>query len=345
MMKYYHSTEVTSILNLSGTGYFLILGGKEHVINLNFTRKCRKALQNHDIIGTVSAKGKDERMIKLVAVDMDGTLLNTQGRVSDRNADAIRQLQERGIEVVVCTGRSYEDAAAPVREQGLRCDVICMNGSAVFDKDGRQIQKSPLTRSQMEDILNCCKDDKVIFDFMTNQGSYTIATEEEFKMCFESDILLPASVKHEYEQIRSRFHLTTREDLLSMGLEFYKVSVIHGNPFILEKIRGALKRCHGLAAASSYHTNIEITSRTAQKGIALTEYALERGIGYREMMAIGDSENDYSMLSLQLAYTVAMENAMESIKKIAKCQTRSNVEDGVAYAIETLILSEEACAC
>ena len=63
------------------------------------------------------------------------------------------------------------------------------------------------------------------------------------------------------------------------------------------------------------------------------------------MMAIGDSENDYSMLSLQLAYTVAMGNAMESIKKIAKCQTRSNVEDGVAYAIETLILSEEACAC
>ena len=66
-----------------------------------------------------------------------------------------------------------------------------------------------------------------------------------------------------------------------------------------------------------------------------------RGVRPDEIMAIGDSENDYSMLSMDIKYTVAMGNAMESIKRIARCQTRSNIQDGVAYAIETLVLTRE----
>ena len=69
-----------------------------------------------------------------------------------------------------------------------------------------------------------------------------------------------------------------------------------------------------------------------------------RGVRPEEIMAIGDSENDYSMLSMDIKYTVAMGNAMESIKRTAKCQTRSNIQDGVAYAIETLVLTREARA-
>ena len=73
-------------------------------------------------------------------------------------------------------------------------------------------------------------------------------------------------------------------------------------------------------------------------------YASSRGVRPDEIMAIGDSENDYSMLSMDIKYTVAMGNAMESIKRIARCQTRSNIQDGVAYAIETLVLTREARA-
>ena len=80
-------------------------------------------------------------------------------------------------------------------------------------------------------------------------------------------------------------------------------------------------------------------------GKALAEYAGMRHIRLDEIMAVGDSENDYSMLSMRLKYTVAMGNGMEKIKQTARCQTRTNDEDGVAYAIETLVLAEQARAC
>lgn len=284
-------------------------------------------------------------MIKLVAVDMDGTLLNRTGKVSDRNAEALRRLQQRGIETVICTGRKYEDAVVPLKAQGLEMDVICMNGAAVYDRSGTLLLEQPLEEQQVKEILRCCEGEEIIFDFMTDRGSCTTASEAAFQRCFESDILLPASVKHEYGEIRAQFCFITKEELFSQGLKFFKISVIHENPFVLEKVKRELKANEDLALASSYHTNIEVTGLNAQKGTALAGYALEKGIRLREIMAIGDSENDYSMLSLDLGYTVAMGNAMESIKKVARCQTRSNNDDGVAYAVETLVLSEEACAC
>ena len=98
-----------------------------------------------------------------------------------------------------------------------------------------------------------------------------------------------------------------------------------------------------LAIASSAATNLELTHQDAQKGKALAGYAAMRNIGWNEIMAVGDSENDYSMLSMDLKYTVAMGNAMERIKKTAKCQTRTNSQDGVAYAIENLVFEGRSC--
>ena len=76
--------------------------------------------------------------------------------------------------------------------------------------------------------------------------------------------------------------------------------------------------------ASSDPYNRELTHGEAKKGNALAIYAAMKGIGLHEAMAVGDSENDRSMLTLDLKYTVAMGNAMESIKKTARCCTRTN---------------------
>ena len=110
----------------------------------------------------------------------------------------------------------------------------------------------------------------------------------------------------------------------------------------LEQVKERLKAVEDLAVASSFITNLELTHIEAQKGKALAAYASMKNIRLDQVMAIGDSENDYSMLSMNLKYTVAMGNAMERIKNTAKCQTRTNAQDGVAYAIENLVLYKEA---
>lgn len=280
-------------------------------------------------------------MIKLVALDMDGTLLGSDGHISDRNAHVIQCMQNAGIELLICTGRSYVDAVLPLKEKGIQASVVCLNGAGIYDWKGNLLSQRPFDREQVEAILDCCEGRGVIFDFMTDKGSVTIASEEEFKACFYEGVLLPMAA-YTYEDIRSRFRLLTREELLASDLTFYKISVVHGDTEVLKDLARELGGVSQLAVASSGYTNLELTHEKAQKGIALAAYAESRHIRLDEAMAVGDSENDRSMLSLNLKYTVAMGNAMESIKKVARCQTRTNDEDGVAYAIETLALKREA---
>lgn len=285
-------------------------------------------------------------MIRLVASDMDGTLLNRYGKISPLNVAAIQALAQRNIELVVCTGRNYEDAYAPLAEAGISCDIICMNGAAVFDRNGKKLRNQPLLESQVTSILNICRPYPVIFDFMTEEGSYTTASREELKNSFENKIFLSmVSDEHTYKTIESRFKFTTEESLLRSAMNIYKMSVVHENQEVLEQIRALLEKENGISIASSAPNNLELTHEKAQKGSALMEYAIKSKIHPREILAIGDSENDLSMLSLPFGYTIAMGNASDLIKQSTRLTTRTNEEDGVAFAIEALILSEAAAVC
>ena len=285
-------------------------------------------------------------MIRLVASDMDGTLLNRYGKISQLNVAAIQALAQRNIELVVCTGRNYEDAYAPLAEAGISCDIICMNGAAVFDRNGKKLRNQPLLESQVTSILNICRPYPVIFDFMTEEGSYTTASREELKNSFENKVFLSmVSDEHTYETIESRFKFTTEESLLRSTMNIYKMSVVHENQEVLEQIRALLEKENGISIASSAPNNLELTHEKAQKGSALMEYAIKSKIHPREILAIGDSENDLSMLRLPFGYTIAMGNASDLIKQSTRLTTRTNEEDGVAFAIEALILSEAAAVC
>lgn len=282
-------------------------------------------------------------MIRLVASDMDGTLLNRYGKVSLWNRNAIKALEQKNVGFVVCTGRNYEDTYTPLAEAGIHCDIICMNGAAVFNKKGQKLRNQPLFHSQVARILDICRPYSVLFDFMTEAGSCTITSPEELKKSFENRVFLSMVADElSYETIESRFQFLTEETLFHTGTDIFKMSIVHENPVVLEQIRHHLKKEEGISIASSASTNLELTHEMAQKGSALMEYAIKSKIHPREILALGDSENDLSMLGLPIGYSVAMENASEAVKRCARITTRTNEEDGVALAIEALILSKEA---
>ncbi|WP_143319060.1 Cof-type HAD-IIB family hydrolase [Clostridium sp. HBUAS56010] len=284
-------------------------------------------------------------MIRLIASDMDGTLLNPLGEISPKNIAAIKALEQKQVGIVVCTGRNYPDAYEPLEKAGISCDIICMNGAAVFDRNGEKLRNQPLLKSQVHAILNICRPYSVIYDFMTEEGSTTTASREELKRSFENHIFLSMlSEEHTFETIESRFAFTTESSLLSSDTDIYKMSVVHENQKFLQEIRLLLEKEEGISIASSAPNNLELTHAKAQKGSALMEYAVRNKIRPNEILAIGDSENDLSMLRLPIGYTVAMGNASELVKKHTRLITRSNEKDGVAYAIEALILSEAAAS-
>ena len=284
-------------------------------------------------------------MIRLVASDMDGTLLNRYGKISALNIAAIEALKRKNINFIVCTGRNFADASLPLEEAGISCDIICMNGAAVFDSRGQQQRKQPLAKKQVSRILSICRPFPVLYDFMTERGSSTTSTMEEFRKSFEEKIFLPMiSDEHTYDTIVQRFHFTTEEAIMDSSCDIYKMSVVHEDPEVLKQIRISLEMEEGVSIASSAPSNLELTHIKAQKGSALMEYAANTGILPREILAIGDSENDLSMLTLPIGYSIAMSNASELIKRKARLITRSNDADGVAVAIDTLLLSEAAAA-
>ena len=117
----------------------------------------------------------------------------------------------------------------------------------------------------------------------------------------------------------------------------YKIFVFCCDTEVLREIEQKLQKNERLAVASSYVNNLEITDARAQKGPVLKNYIESLGYTMEEVMAFGDSMNDYSMLSMDFGATVAMGNSEPEIIKAAKYMTKSNEEDGVAYAIEEML--------
>ena len=117
----------------------------------------------------------------------------------------------------------------------------------------------------------------------------------------------------------------------------YKLFLFSDDREMLAEIDKELAKQKQIAVSSSFPTNLEITDVRAQKGPVLKEYIESLGYQMEEVMTFGDSRNDKSMLSMDFGATIAMANADEELKKAAKYITKSNVELGVAYAIEELL--------
>ncbi|MDO5416807.1 MAG: Cof-type HAD-IIB family hydrolase [Lachnospiraceae bacterium] len=276
------------------------------------------------------------KTIRLLAVDMDGTLLSPDGTVSRANADAIRSIQQAGVRVAVCTGRSFHDASLPVKAAGLVCDFICMNGAACYGKDGKQTGKITIPVGKQRRILELAEEFGLATDLMGEDCSYTTQTREAFRESYEAGILLPMA-ELDFASVEERFTFLSRQELEARGVDIYKISVMHRSSELLGEVRAVLEAEGGLALAASHETNLEITSSFAQKGRALVEYAKKNQIELHEIMAIGDSGNDVSMLSLPLGFSVSMGNAMEEAKRAARFETKTNAQDGVAWALEELL--------
>lgn len=287
--------------------------------------------------------------IRLIASDMDGTLLDPQTNISKANADAIRRLESAGIEFLICSGRDYEDARSAMESCDITCGYICLSGAAVYSQDGEILNEIPLTHQNLVDIERILTEQEVDMDILTSHGRYTTAPEdrrlEELYSFLSGRIGSPASISRELEDaVQKRMESTTFISSLKDLSEDITVFKICSNGLSVQKV-AALKEIFAgypdLAAASSFPNNIELTNQAAQKGPALKAYAESKGISLEDVMVLGDSDNDLSMFTPEFGWTVAMENAMSCIREAAKYHTKSNREDGVAWAIRRLVFQEE----
>ena len=289
-------------------------------------------------------------MIKLISSDMDGTLLDSYRQITPINIEAIKKAQENGINFIINTGREYPNARALVESAGLKCDLICSNGSCAFDKDGNLLFEHEIDKETIRKIFDAFNEYSMEPSLYTTEGRISLLPLEERKI-YTRDVFIPAiQVNHpdmEYtlddfrELVDNVILVDGQEALLNSDHRILKISSNSTDHEALKKLRVELEKIPGLAVVSTVPTDIEITSVHAQKGSTLLDYAKRDGLTPDEIVAIGDSENDYSMLSIPGIHSVAMENACDMIRNICVYQTRANTRDGIAYIINCILADRE----
>ncbi len=276
---------------------------------------------------------------------MDGTLLTATQQVTAENREAVLKAQEQGVEVVVATGRSYQEAIFVLEGAGIKCPVICVNGAEVRSADGEIVSSSPLNKEAARQAALRLVENGVYFEVYTNEGTYT--EDEDKAISVIVDIFSTANPEVPIEEIaeaaEERFHkgLVKKIDGYDQlfkedQYKIYKILAFSLDPEKLAAASGAMQDISGLAISSSGSENIEITSIDAQKGIALEKFVESRGISLQETMAIGDNFNDVSMLE-RVGKPVAMGNAAEEIKALCGEVTVTNEESGVGKAIMAVL--------
>lgn len=280
-------------------------------------------------------------MIKLIASDMDGTLLNSEHKISEENLEAIKKAQKLGVHFAIATGRIYSDVEPFLKEMGIECECIVMNGAEYRSKDGNVLESVYIDKNKAAEIFNMIKQNEISSEIYTNNGLYTIDTKEKVLIqiayrvqafnpgvSFEEALVLAK----EHNHFTNLNYVTDINEFLNSDIEIGKFVAFYNDEETTVKVKRKLEAIEGLAITSTFTKNIEINNKDAQKGFILTKVAQKMGINKDEVMVIGDSFNDYSMFT-EFPISFAMENAVSKIKEIAKYVTDTNDNAGVAKAI------------
>jgi Cof subfamily protein (haloacid dehalogenase superfamily) len=284
-------------------------------------------------------------MIKLIASDMDGTLLNEKHKIDKETVVAINKAEEAGIKFAISTGREYETVKQLLEENNIKCHCVLMNGAEYRDENGNIIEDINIEQEAAAQIINMLQKEKITARIFTNKGIYTMDTKEEAleEMMYRTLSFNPELTEAEALEVAkgqpyfvNLNYISDLDEFLNSNMEIRKFVAFHSDRELIIKVKKIIEQIENIAVSSSFTDNMEITHITAQKGIILAKVAEKMGFKREEVMVLGDSFNDYSMFT-EFTESVAMGNAIPEIKKIAKYITDTNGNLGVAKAIYKLL--------
>jgi Cof subfamily protein (haloacid dehalogenase superfamily) len=275
--------------------------------------------------------------IKLVAMDIDGTLLDSHAQVPEKNARAIAEAAARGVEIVLVTGRRF-DFARPIAD-ALPCDLhlIVSNGALIKSKSGDTHQQLLLPSHTARQVIE-------------STGAFRANAAVIFDRPMERQVILE---KVEWDDPlrggyfrRNRAYIAEVSPLVDClnGEDPIQVMFTGG----CQPIRKAMRELAALPIAADFtlalteyeqrdFSILDVLRPGVTKGVALKEWARRRGIAREEIMALGDNWNDREMLEFA-GLPVVMANSVAELKSLGWAETSSNDECGVAEAINTYVL-------
>lgn len=291
-------------------------------------------------VGRHGASPPDPSTIRLVALDIDGTLLGPTGHVSPRTSAAIREILDRGILAVLCTGRIFSEGVRELAgELGLSLPAIVRNGTAVQDfQTGAVLDRHPIPPDSLRPVL----------DVMLPLGLSPVIEEGPLKD--DRLFTLPIGVCHPavfhfariWKRLEHLKHVAAPCDLYDVDdpswlgacgtREATKLAAD-----AIEQLPGITVRWYGDGLSADDPHCTDITPLGCSKASALARFAAQHGIDLAATFAIGDYFNDIEMLR-EVGWGVAMGHAPDAVKEAAGAVTLDNSQDGCALALERYVL-------
>lgn len=271
--------------------------------------------------------------IRLVALDLDGTVFNDEKEISSRTLEAIRAALAKGVDVLPATGRTVGGVPHAFTDiPGVRY-ALTSNGASVVDlQTGERLVSLTFEEALAERTLDLVTPFGGMLSVFINGESYTAAGISEADM-----EMVPPNLRAYFRQTRNLvpdMHKVMKEH----PREIEKFSILYPTEAQRDAAWAAVAAaCPELEMASSIERNLEINAPGISKGRGLMALAQQLGLAPGQVMAVGDSGNDRTMIELA-GLGVAMGNATEEIKAVADVITADNNHDGVAEAIEKYVL-------
>ncbi len=271
--------------------------------------------------------------VQMIAIDMDGTLLTSQGNISTETMHAIEEAQSKGITVAICTGRFPENISLMFEDIGLNCPMISLNGS-VIEIEGKRVHAKPM---DVEAAINIYRRLESVQASYYMFGDHLITTRRQGRPHH-------AEVNYAERLLKERgvFFREGEEAARSASKKvLYKYYVYEdSNSCDLQSAYRAVEHVPGVHFTRSSDNNFEIMPNGIDKEYGIHTLADMLNIPLSNVMAIGDHENDITMIQAA-GFGVAMGNAVPKVLDVADAITLSNDEHGVAYAIRRYALGQQ----
>ena len=276
--------------------------------------------------------------IRIIALDLDGTLLDSEKRLSEVNRAALARAAEKGVLIVPTTGRFFGMMPPAVRDLPFVRYAITINGAQVYDREtDTAIVRDEIPLDRALQVMEVLDRYDVIYDcYRQNWGWMTAALQDKAAdyATNEHYLKMVREFRKPVPELKAHLRATAADG------DVQKVMLFAPNRERSTAIDCLRKLSDELAAkfpeikvTASTWNNLELNIKTAHKGNALKRFAEHLGFGLGNCMAFGDGMNDFTMVE-QAGLGVAMANAEPEVKRVAKWIAPSNDEDGVAAGLE-----------
>ena len=269
---------------------------------------------------------------RLVALDLDGTLLDSQLQIRSETIEALRRVRAQGVQVMIVTGRHHVAAYPYWHQLGLDSPAICCNGAYVYDfRTHKPLAGNPLTREESRALLKLVRKHAINTLIYIDEAMVYEAASTSSPFIMKWAATLPEGLRPRIECVESYEQLIEEVDTI------WKFASSGDDRDAMRAFVDDIEQNIGLSCEMSGDYRLDIARAGNSKGARLAQWIAEQGIAREEVIAFGDQNNDFEMLRLA-GMGVAMGNSHAEVQPCADWVTGTNDSDGIAQALHRFVL-------